>query len=259
MRTVSLCLAIFLLAVGASAQSRPFVFTTTTEGDPDSTNWAVYYDSAYAERTAQPIGTDGLEQRVGVQGRLGMGFTVTGHVAFASTSGDVSMRSTQEAELLKDLLGASSHLRLAVGVGAEREWEGTTTALARVCLGWSTPRTLLFGNLRLEKPFAAGRDSVDVLTTLGWLQTVRPGLRLGAEAVGEDLEGFWARDEAEGGAKLYVGPAVHWATPSGRIWLSAGGGPVLYARHSPLVSPAPRDLGATRNGLTVRFSVGYAF
>ncbi len=258
MRTASLAFVSLVLAASASAQSRPFVFTTTTTAsEPDGKNWAVYYDTAYADHAAAAIGYDGIEQRVGLQGRLGRRLTLTAHVALSSS--DVSMQSTQEVEILKDLLGSSSRLRLAVGVGGEREWEGTTTALARLCLGWSSQSTLLFGNLRLEKPFAVGRDSVDLISTLGWLQTIRPGLRLGAEAVGEDLEGLWVPGEAEGGARLFVGPALHWSTRSGRIWLSAEGGPILYATHSPLVSPAPRELGATRNGVTVRASVGYTF
>jgi hypothetical protein len=257
MRMACLALASLALAVGASAQSRPFVFTTTTTaGEPDDKNWAVYYDTAYADHASAPIGSDGFAQGLGGQGRLGKGLTLTAHVAVVS--GEVATQSNQEVEVLKDLLDSSSHVRLAIGVGAAREWEGTTTALARLCLGWSSRRTLLFGNLRLEKPFATGRDSVDVITTIGWLQTIRPGLRLGAEAVGEDLEGFWEA-EAEGGAKIFVGPALHWSTRSGRVWLSSEGGPILYATRSPLVSPAPRELGATRNGLTVRASVGYTF
>jgi len=66
-------------------------------------------------------------------------------------------------------------------------------------------------------------------------------------------------EEAEGGAKLYAGPAVHWASPEGRMWLSAGAGPVLYATRSGRASPAPRPLGANGNGFTVRVALGYSF
>jgi hypothetical protein len=239
---------------------RPFVFTVTTSAAasrPDSRSWAAYYDSGYGERTADPFGYDGVEQRLGFQGHLGTGVTLLGHIAFG-IGGDAT-RSSQEAEVLKDVLGSRSRTRLAVGFGARREWEGTTAALARVCIGWSGRRTLLFGNLRLERPFAEGRDAIDLITTLGWLQHIGHGLRVGVEGVGEDLEGFWEAEEAEGGAKLYVGPALHWSAPTGRLWLSASGGPILYATRSGRTSPAPRPLDASANGFTMRVSIGYTF
>jgi hypothetical protein len=255
-------LASVLLAGSAEAQDRPFVFTVTTSAQGsgpshDSRAWTAYYDSGYGERSGEPIGYDGIEQRLGVQGRLGAGFTLLGHVGLGI--GDVATRSTQHAEVLKDVLGTASRVRLAIGVGARREWEGTNAALARVCLGWSSDSTLLFGNALVEKPFAADRDAVDLITTLGWLQGVGRGLRLGVEAVGEDLEGLWEAEEAEGGAKLYAGPALHWTAPSGRLWLSASGGPIVYATRSTRTSPAPRPLGADGNGYTLRASVGYTF
>jgi hypothetical protein len=255
-------LACLVLAGPAEAQVRPFVFTVTTGPSgsaslPDPRPWTAYYDSGYGQRTGEPFGYDGVEQRFGVQGRLGAGFTLLGHVDLGI--GDVTTRSSQQAELLKDVLGSTSSVRFAVGVGARREWEGTSAVLARVCLGWSRPKTVLFGNALIEKPFAAGRDAVDLITTLGWLQNVGHGLRLGVEAVGEDLEGFWEAEEAEGGAKLYAGPALHWTAPAGRLWLSAGGGPIVYATRSSRSSPAPRPLDATGNGFTMRVSVGYTF
>jgi hypothetical protein len=256
-------LLVCLWSVGtAQAQVRPFVYTVTTAGagNPsgvDTRPWAVYYDSGYGERTADPIGYDGVEQRLGVQGRPRPGLTLIGQMALG-IGGDAT-RSSQEAELLGDVLGQTSRTRLAVGIGARHEWEGTTAALARVSLGWSGDRALVFGNLRLEKPFATGRDAIDLITTIGWSQRLGHGLRVGLEGVGEDIEGFWEAEEAEGGAKLYIGPAVHWSPPAGRLWLSASGGPILYATRSGRTSPAPRPLDASGNGFTVRLSVGYTF
>jgi hypothetical protein len=256
------CLALCLVAAAAAAQDRPFVFTVATgtaglESGQDARSWTAYYAAGYGERTAEPIGYDGSEQRFGVQGRLGGGFTFLGDVGVGTGGGDT--RSSQQAEVLKDVLGSTSRVRFAVGVGARREWQGTSTALARACLGWSSPRTLLFGNLRIEAPFASARDSVDVITTLGWLRSVGGGLRLGIEAVGEDLEGVWLADEAEGGAKLFAGPALHWTAPTGRLWLTASGGPIVYATRSPRSSLAPRPLNAAGNGFTMLVSVGYTF
>jgi hypothetical protein len=257
-----LLLACLLLAAPVEAQVRPFVFTVATglvgsASGGETNSWTAYYDAGYAERTTEPFGYDGVEQRIGLEGPVGAGFMVLGHIALGT--GVNATQSAQQAEVLKDVLGPSSGVRLAIGVGARREWEGTSAALARLCLGWTGRRSLLFGNLRLERSFAKDRDPLDVITTLGWLHRVGRTLRVGFEAVGEDLEGFWEADEAEGGAKLYAGPAAHWTSPGERYWVSASGGPIFYATRSGRSSPAPRPLDATGNGFTVRLSVGYTF
>jgi hypothetical protein len=244
--------------VAASAQSRPFLFNVVTSPEDAGRAWTAYYDAGYSERTGDPFGLDGVEQRLGVQGSLGDGFTLLGRLGLGLESGGDTL-SSQEAEVLKDLLPASSSLRLAVGGGARREWQGDTVALARVCVGRSTTRSLLFGNLRLEKPFATGRDPIDLITTLGWLVRVGGSLQVGVEAIGEDVEGLWAAEEAEGGAKFYVGPTIHWARPDGRVWAALGGGPVAYASRREVTSPAPRPLGADGNGFTVRVALGVTF
>jgi hypothetical protein len=92
-----------------------------------------------------------------------------------------------------------------------------------------------------------------------FLFTVTTAPPSGVEAFGEDLEGFWDGEEAEGGAKLFVGPSVHVAPAGRRIYGSVCGGPILYATHSDRMSGAPRPLGATGNGYTLRLTVGYRF
>jgi len=52
-------------------------------------------------------------------------------------------------------------------------------------------------------------------------------LRLGIEAMGQDLEGFWDQTEAEGGERLYFGPVAGAVVP-GTPWnLTVGGGPII--------------------------------
>jgi hypothetical protein len=262
MKPLQLLVVCLLLAGPAWAQDRPFLFNVTTGPSssgfgPETRAWTAYYDAGYGERTTTPTGYDGVEQRFGVQGRLGKGITFLAHVALGTDQS--TTRSSQQAEVLKELLGEGPGFRIAAGLGARREWEGTSTALARVCLGWSSRQSLISGNLRIERSFGQGRDAVDLITTLGWLRNAGHGLRVGVEAVAEDLEGLWDTEEAEGGAKLYAGPALHWGARSGRLWLSAGGGPIVYATRSGRTSPAPRPLDAAGNGFTMRASMGYTF
>ena len=82
-------------------------------------------------------------------------------------------------------------------------------------------------------------------------------LLAGVEALGEDLEGFWEEDEAEGGAKLLIGPSVNLSPKDSRFSLSACGGPVIYATRSQAVpSEAVRDL-PFKNGFTVQARIVY--
>ena len=104
-------LVCFFLAGSAQAEDRPFVFTVTTSpfgsaSDSDTRPWTAYYDSGYGQRTGEPFGYDGVEQRFGVQGRLGAGLTLLGHVGLGI--GEDATRSSQQAELLKDMLGSTS-------------------------------------------------------------------------------------------------------------------------------------------------------
>ena len=260
MKTLAL-LACLLLAAAAEAQIRPFAFTVTTGASgsaSDRPSWTAYYDSGYAERTGGPFGYDGVEQRFGAQGSLGAGLTLLGHVGLGI--GDDATRSSQQAELLKDVLGPTASVRLAVGAGARREWDGSSTALARVCLGWSSRRTVLFGNLRIEKPFGVGRDAADLITTLGWLQGIghRSAPRASRRSVRTSrASGRLRRPKA---ARSFTRvPPLHWTAPAGRLWVSAGGGPIVYATRSPRSSPAQRPLNAAGNGFTMRVSVGYTF
>jgi hypothetical protein len=240
-----------------AAQDRPFVFTVTPSGDAARSRWSVQYDVAYGERSAAPFGYDGFEQRARVQGRLGRGFTLLGQLGLG-VAGSGSTSSSQEAEILRDFTGERSRLRLSGGVGARREWDGTSVLLGRVTAGHAFASSSVGVNVRLEKPLAEGRDGVDLVTSLGWHHRVRGGLYAGIEAVGEDLEGFWEAEEAEGGAKLFVGPSVRFAA-SPHAFATLCGGPIVRATRSDRRSGAARTLPSAEDGYTVRLMVGWVF
>jgi hypothetical protein len=78
------------------------------------------------------------------------------------------------------------------------------------------------------------------------------------EVLGEDLEGFWEPEEAEGGARLFVGPSVRLAPPQRRWQVSLAAGPVIRASRSPRLSeggPCPR----ARDGYAAARLVRYTF
>ncbi|MEP6593334.1 MAG: hypothetical protein ABJC51_06555, partial [Acidobacteriota bacterium] len=98
------------------------------------------------------------------------------------------------------------------------------------------------GNLLFQKPFATGRDAVDLITSVGWAARLTPTLSIGVEAIGEDLEGFWDPSEAEGGARLLAGPSLHIAPPQQRWQFSVAGGPTFHATTSGRASEAVHNL-----------------
>ena len=191
--SISLGLSVLLSAMSAtavSAQAQAFIYTVTTSAPETShERWSVRYEAGYGDHSADPLGFDGMEQGVAFQGRLGHGFTVRGQVALGLDSQSTS--SSQEVEVLKDLRSASRGIGLSAGLGMRREWEGTGVLFGRVAAGHSFQTSMLFGNVSFERAFEPTRDSVDVITSIGWLRRVGSAVHVGAEALAEDLEGFW--------------------------------------------------------------------
>ena len=117
---------------------------------------------------------------------------------------------------------------------------------------------MFVGNVRFEHALTAGRDGVDVITSVGWAQRVTRAVSIGAEAMGEDIEGFWEKGEAEGGARVFAGPALHVAPPGSKLQVSLVGGPMIHGTRNNNSSDAPRALAGSR-AYAARASVAYSF
>jgi hypothetical protein len=160
--------------------------------------------------------------------------------------------------VLYSVLGPSSHVALAAGGGVLHEPSGTNVLLARVAAGrdWNSSR--LQGNVLFQKPMAADRDTVDLITSVGWARKLPHGVSLGVESVGEDLEGFWESDEAEGGTRLLVGPSLH-ISPTGQRWqLTATGGPMFHPSDTGHASGAFRDLPPDTRRTSYAFKASFS-
>ena len=238
----------------ASAQDRPFLFSVTTSRDPAATALRVDYDAGVSERAFQSDTGNQPEQRVAVQVTGGR-WTMIGRVGVVSAGS--AYHSSQSGEVLVSLVSpATKGLALAAGGGVLHEAAGTDVLLARVVGGHEAERWRLQGNLLFEKPLTPGRDAVDLITTVGWARRLTPSIALGVEGLAEDLEGFWNPLEAEGGARILVGPSLHVA-PSGRKWqLTATGGPMFHPANSGLSSDALRDLPPATGRLGYAFRAG---
>ncbi len=242
---IALC-CVLLCPVAAVAQDRPFIFSVATGTSPASTTPQIRmdYELGLGDSAFHQQASSGPEQRVGVHATMGR-LTFIGHVGLSKDTG--AYQSSQQGEVLVSLWPrAGSRLALAAGGGLLHEAGGANVLLSRVVAGYEGASTRAYANLLLQKPLAAGRDAVDVITSVGWSARVTSSLAVGLEAVGEDIEGFWNPDEAEGGSRLLVGPSLHLA-PSGKTWqLSVAAGPTFHPTAvTGNSTTAVRDLPAT--------------
>lgn len=267
--TRAAAISVLLLAAAGplAAQSHPFVYSLMTFADSGAPRAAVFGDVAYGHNMFAALGPEHLEQRVAAQVGLSRRITLIVQGGWVLSDESVTSQVTAQAEVLVGLLSERSHAILAIGGGGMRDYQGIGVALGRVVAGYQWERTVLVANLRMERPFpstspgspAEARDAIDVVTTLGLARQLSPGLRLGIESVAEDLEGLVESEEAEGGAKLMVGPSVGIGSQASRWGLTVAGGPVLRLSNSTVTgsgSGAARDLSGA-GGFVVRSSVRY--
>ena len=134
----------------------------------------------------------------------------------------------QQVDVTRPVFSTGS-ISIAAGAGLRQEPDGSRVLLGRVLGGSDLGGGRLQGSLVLERIIASPlrHDAADVVTSLGWSKRVEGALSLGVETLGQDLEGFWDPSEAEGGAKLLVGPSVQARSADGAWTASVTAGPVL--------------------------------
>ena len=134
-----------------------------------------------------------------------------GAFAFSADSANNLGFTQARVDLRVQLLKPHRRFPVAISAGAGYQADAlfdhavTGVVVASAYLG----RVQLTANLRLAHYFGGGRDPVDVFVTAGALVRATPWLRVGAEYVGEELEGAGSveRDDAVGG-RHYVGPTA---------------------------------------------------
>jgi hypothetical protein len=248
-----------LVARSGLAQDRPFVFSLTTAPDTSKSQVLVDYAVGVGEHTFHTDAENGPEQRVGLQASLGR-WTVLGQFGVATAAGNY--QTSQQGELLYSFLTQGTHgITLSAGGGLLHEADGVDVVLGRVVAGRDYEAWRLHGNLVFQRALAPNRDALDLITTIGWARRVSDAVSMGVEGIGEDLEGFWDPTEAEGGARILIGPSIHIG-PRGRAWqLSAAGGPTLHPSDTGRSSGAVRDLPPTNrpNGYALRVTFACNF
>ena len=158
----------------------------TTMPPPARARLVTTLDVGYNERAFEPIAGERLEPQASVVLPLSSAVAVVAQLGVA-----VTLRQTmaEQGELLVTPIRHGG-LALGGGVGARHEYGGTMVATARFVGGRTTGRSAVAAGVLLEHPYAAGRDALDLITSLGASHAVTSTLWLGVEAVGSDLEGF---------------------------------------------------------------------
>jgi len=248
-------LGVMLASTGANAQATPFLFSMSPGSARPGTAAFGYYELGYGERAFEPVAGDRLEQAVGLRASFGSSLMVLARTGVATF--ERSTRVSPRAEVLLSR-PVGNTVRVAAGVGYAREYSRTDVMLARVGVGRTTSRSLVNGNLMLEKPMTGERDAVDLISTVGAGRRLGRAVTMSVEAVGQDLEGFWDPNEKDGGARLMVGPSIAIEPPAARWQLMVGGGPIVRGSRSSFASSADRPL-PSRNGYVLRSAVGFTW
>jgi hypothetical protein len=239
----------------AQRTPEPFLFSKTTLTSSDIP-WSIDYSTSYGERVSGQFGFDGVGQQVGLKGYLGKKFTLYGQAAFGFDH-DHNVTSAQQAEVIRDFIGGTKvhGIRLGAGLGISRDFSSVVSLSSRITASYEANSWKAGGNLLFKKSFSANRDVVDIISSIGFHHLLFGSLYGGFETVGEDLEGFWDPEEAEGGAKLLVGPSLNMTTRDSRMSFSVSGGPVFYATQNQASNPDPIRELPSQNGLTLRAKV----
>lgn len=188
-------------------------------------------DVAAGTREVRPFGSSGVESgarfkfnaldRVAIEG-WGGALVSDGTYVNAAWSAEVSAR----------ILEQSRHfVNLSLGAGFMRDYQSVSIPRARVTLGRTFGRVDTSLSGLFELPQAASRDGVDVILGAAASYRVSRTFAVGAEVLGEDLEGLWNAKEAEGGAKLVAGPTV-WFKPAPSFHLKLNAAAVVSATQS---------------------------
>lgn len=198
-------------------------------------------------------------QNGGFENVLGMAYGATNRIAvegFASLAQEIPGASygvgarfhvmRQEDDLPLNVLLAANGLR---------EYGGTPVVQAVYTVGRDFGKLNLATSGVFEKAFAPGRDEVDAVLSLGTAYAVAPWIRLGIEAVGEDLEAFFEEEEAEGGARFIAGPTLVMELLEQRLnfGVNAGAGVAYVERPTPTGDPVAETAFVTRARLAYTF------
>jgi hypothetical protein len=137
----------------------------------------------------------------------------------------------------------AEHWRVLVQAAFLREFGADLGIVGEVTGSYDYGPLRVAASLHAEHLFAGGRDPIDLYAVVGASVRVAPVLRIGAEYVAQDIEASFNDDDAERGARHYVGPDVALSLYRHRLLVTAGS--AIQIAHAP--------------GLLARAAVSYVY
>jgi hypothetical protein len=249
-----------------------------------SGNLSLESETAYGSRETRLLGADTWEQalRMRISGTDWLAIEAWGGAAFANEKEDGRRETETRTSFAGDLyfraLNQAQHLvNFSIGAGYLYDYQQTSiprvrvtldrswgpvnwafSALAEMPLGENEEEGAEEGEVEeAEEEEEGAYDEVDLLVSTALSYGATDWFRPGAEAVLEDMEGFWEEEEAEGGAKLVVGPTLAFA-PVKSLSLRLNAAAVVPITTNTQTRVAG---GTTQNqtGFLGRLAVGYTF
>ena len=225
-------------SVPAFAQTPPLVFTFTVSTPEATRSETILQASAVVEER-------GLALWSGAASDFGVGAAISGPKWMVRSITSMTTLRTenqhrpkfQQIEIIRPVW-ATGVTSVAAGGGLRQEWDGTRVLIGRVLAASDVAHGRVQGSLVMERVVSSPltHDAADVITSLGWSRRIGDRFSLGAEGIGQDLEGLWDPAEADGGARLLVGPSLHVQSRRGDWVANLTAGPVI---HQPSVSTPP--------------------
>lgn len=160
-----------------------------------------------------------LTLEAGVLSRLSL--YATALIAEPLGVSDVGNAAVQAGARLLLTPPAWDRFRLVAELGFLREFGAALGMTGELTGSYDVGRVRLAAAVHVEHVFAAGRDPVDVYAVAAASVRVHRLVRVGAEYVAQDLEAAAEDDEAEGGARHYVGPDLALSLLSHRLLVTA--------------------------------------
>lgn len=237
--------ACFLLApLLAQADDTFFVPAAT----PDRLSMSL--EAATGSRDAGSMGRDGEEGLANLHYSPAEDWALEAGAGYAHN--DVRDRNEQRYTVEARYQGLPGGFGL--GGGYRYDYDQVSIPFARLMWRSDSPAYPLGISALLEFPRASDRDATDVLLSAAQGLPCGDRLRCAIELAGEDLEGFWEPEEAEGGAKIVLGPTVSWHWAQDRQFnLFAGW--IHAATANVPTRPGYPDYRSNRNGAMLRLAL----
>ncbi len=183
---------------------------------PFSSNVAPNCHQGDATCAAAVGGLGEVNAEVGLLPMLSVG--ATGVIGF----GDALEGGMTAGVRFAPFAAARHHFRLVLGGGYLLDRTEASGMFARVAATYDAGPVRLAGTLHGEHVFAEDRDAVDLLVMLGASYRLAGPVRLGLEYVGQDLEEIGTGDDAEGGARHFIGPTASLELLQRRLFIDFG-------------------------------------